>query len=283
MSNPIATLKPQSVQVHTWEPEQIDLIKRTICKGATDDELKLFLYVAQKTRLDPFAKQIYAIKRWDSKEGRDVMAIQVSIDGFRLVAARTGEYEGQSGPQWCGKDGIWKDMWLDSTTPPSAARVGVHRKGFKEPLWGIARWDAYAQTLKEGGVNSMWSRFGDGMLAKCAESLALRKAFPAELSGLHSDEEMEQADTLTADNPHVVPQRTADVGDAVQIEGYTIPQGPLIKKRIEDCDPAKLTAYIDGIKAKAVKMNKAIPAWGTELIQRVEAYRASLDNEGWDD
>jgi phage recombination protein Bet len=202
----VVALVPAARPLISYTPAQLDLIKRTLVPGATNDELELLLYQSKRTGLDLLARQMYGIKR----AGR--MTIQTSIDGFRLIAERSGHYAGQLGPFWCGEDGVWHDVWL-LQTPPVAARVAVLRHDFKEPCWGVARYAAYAQPS-----NSIWRTMADNQLAKCAEALALRKGFPQELSGLYTNDEMAQAD---------VGQEPRDVTPSESpIEARTAPERP---------------------------------------------------------
>lgn len=186
---------PESASLGEWSASQINIIKSQIAVGCSDGELELFAQVCARTGLDPFTRQIYAISRnsWNpaTKQSEPKMTIQLSIDGFRAMAASCGSYGG-SQTFWCGDDGIWVDAWL-SNTPPSAAKTEVYRANCDRPFVGVARFSSYAQRKKDGALTGQWPAMPDVMIGKCSEALALRKAFPAQLSGLYSTEEMEQA------------------------------------------------------------------------------------------
>lgn len=207
MSAALAAL-PKSSDQNTWNPEERALVEaaglvhtdaqtgqKTLADRAT---VAAFLQHCARTGLDPIARQIYSIAR--KSKGQLKWQIQISIDGARLVAERSGQYEGQTTPEFTGDGVTWTQVWL-SKEPPAAARVGVYRRGFREPLYAVALWDAYVQTTYKGDVTEMWRKMGPLMLAKCAEMLALRKAFPQDLAGLYSAEEMDQASTHTTPAP----------------------------------------------------------------------------------
>lgn len=182
----------RDVALREWNADYRKLICNTVLKPdkreATAMELALFAEVAERSGLSPFMRQIFGVYRYDRRAGGEVMTIQVSIDGLRLIAERSGRYQGQTEPQWCSWDGTWRDVWL-SDEPPAAARCGVHKAGMREPLYAVAKWSEFVQKTKDGSVTSMWQRMSAHMLSKCAEALALRKAFPAETSGLYTVDE----------------------------------------------------------------------------------------------
>jgi phage recombination protein Bet len=160
--------------------DQVDLLKRTIAKDANDDEFALFLHLCKRSGLDPFARQIYAIKR------KGQLVIQTSIDGYRLIADRTGLYAGSAAPLYD----------VDDAEHPNRALVTVYKlvAGAARAFEAEARWSEYAQVFS-GKLGDMWEKMPYLMLGKCAEALALRKAFPQELSGLYTHDEMGQAES----------------------------------------------------------------------------------------
>lgn len=204
-------------QYPTWTPDQVALIRSTLLgnKG-TPDELSLLLHQATRTGLDPLHKQIYGIFRWDRQLGREKMTIQVGIDGFRAIAEQTGQLSG-SKTFWCGKDGIWSDVFLGDGYP-FAAKTVIWRKGCDETFEATARWDEYVQTDKNNNPTHMWKKISTTMLGKCSEALALRKAFPHKLSGLYTPEEMMQAESEGVGTMEGVAQQAAPADPAREVQ-----------------------------------------------------------------
>jgi phage recombination protein Bet len=184
-----------SIATLSFSEDQLDLIKRTIANGATNDELQLFMMQCKRTGLDPFARQIHLVKRkvWnpDTRESEDRATIQVGIDGYRLVADRTGRYA----------PGRANSFEYDSDGKLVSATAYVQK--LVQDKWmecaATAHFAEYAQIKKDGVPTKMWAEKPHIMLGKCAEALALRRAFPAELSGVYTDDEMPQANDARAD------------------------------------------------------------------------------------
>lgn len=266
--------------------EQIELIKTTIAKGASDQELALFMAQCERTGLDPFSRQIY----WISRGGRG--STQVSIDGFRVIAERSGEMDGQE-VAWCDDNGVWADVWLKKE-PPAAARVLVYRKGCSKPFPAIAKFAEY----NAGGP--MWTKMPANQIAKCAEALALRKAFPHQLSGLYTPDEMAQADqppvVVEAPKPAIsLPPSTVQIlkvtsrqygGDVTVIDSdgveitYPTPDRQCVAlceqiAQAEPPEPVTLT-LVKGARDGKVKL-KAVKRWS--YVELPPDENAALDAE----
>ncbi len=179
-----------------WTEEQGLVLRQSgISDQVTAAELSGFLHLCQRTQLDPFSRQIYLIGRYDRRAGREVFTPQTAIDGYRVVAHRviaaSGETFGYEDTLWCDASGRWCDAWL-AEEPPAAAKVTVLRNG--QRFSAVALFREYVQTGKEGKRLGLWGKMPAGQVAKCAEALALRKAFPHDLAGVYTAEEMAQAD-----------------------------------------------------------------------------------------
>lgn len=198
--------------------EQWSLVKRTLMDSDkvqfSDDEFKLFVNQAKRTGLDPFTRQIYATKTGGK------MTVQATIDGLRLIAQRSGEYQGQTRPIWFDDEGKEYRVWPKKKGHPYACEVGVYKEGFKEPLYGMAIFDEYVAKSKdfktqEMKIGFMWQKMPALMIAKVAEALALRKAFPNDLSGLYSSEEISTSDNEVRE---VEPQKPQKLNPVIQPE-----------------------------------------------------------------
>lgn len=196
--NKIATLHQNhavSMTSSHFNPKQIEILKNSMCKGLNNEEFEIFLMACAKTQLDPFMRQIYAIKRKTKKpDGSwgDIMTIQTGIDGYRLIAERTERYAPGPEPTYLHDD--------DGKLMSATSHI---KKQTKDGTWhtvsASAYLDEFCQTFldKQTGERKpmgMWVNMQRTMLSKCAEAQALRRAFPAEMSGIYTNEEMAQAD-----------------------------------------------------------------------------------------
>lgn len=224
-------LRPEQT---TFDAQQRAVLSHMGVGDAPEEDLRVFAHVCQRSGLDPFARQVHMIGRDSSvKDSRGNWAkvtkytIQTGIDGYRLIGRRAADQRGAtislSAPEWADNDGRWRPVWTGAWGTPLAARITILRDG--HPFTATALFDEYAQTKRDGQLTAMWAQRPAGQLAKCAEALAWRMAFPQDLSGIYVDDEMHHADSaggvqsptvLTASDFQVAPTHAVpvDVTDA---------------------------------------------------------------------
>lgn len=193
----------ENTDVLVFSDEKKRIIRDTYARDASDAEFVVFLERCQRAGLEP-GVQMHFTKRVGK------MTIVTAIDGFRLIAERTGKYAGNDDPVFSG------DIAVGSKHGPAKATVTVWKvmpDGVRYPFTASARWDEY----KPDQNDFMWKKMPYTMLGKCAEALALRKAFPQDLSGLYTADEMGQADN----NVVSVPVEAASVLEAALADGVT--------------------------------------------------------------
>lgn len=226
--------------------KQIAVLKTMGAEKASREDLAVFFHYCKTTGLDPFRRQIYMIGRWDSRAGREKYSVQTGIDGFRHVAERTGTFAGVD------------EQWEERSGKLYSATVTVHRivAGHICKFSAVAHWEEYAQVTKEGKPSGLWAKLPHRMLAKCAESSALRRAFGQELAGIYTTEEMANADAPVTPISIVQPQ--------------TQPQPEPSSFEIEETPNA--------VTEEAKKEEKTVTATQIKRIHTIKA-KLALDDE----
>ena len=198
-----------------FSQEQILLLKNHICKGINDNDFMIFGHICKRTGLDPFARQIYAVARGGK------MTIQTGIDGFRLIAERTGKYAPGKEP-----------TYAYNTEGKLLSATAYIKKQTQDGTWhevsATAFYTEYVQVFN-GVPSQFWAKMPHGQLAKCAEALALRKAFPQDMSGIYTAEEMSQADSTEN-----LPQ--AEAQEVEKIKMINDEQVKLLVAELDKCD-----------------------------------------------
>src|SRR5882724_4485863 len=196
-----------------WEldNEQLTILKNSVAKGATDEELKFCLAVARRYKLDPFRQQIWFIKRWDSgadngKGGRGayVWSPQVGIYGMLHIAARDhADYGTLSKPEY-GPE-ITIEVEGHKIKGPQWCTVQLWKKGLSEPSVGEAWFEEYCPKVWDN-AKLFWAKYQHRMIAKCAKAQAAREAYP-DLGGLLIPEECQRGqDDFTESGRQIVQQ-----------------------------------------------------------------------------
>lgn len=274
MSKELAIKQPSALS-QAFPDEQVEILRKTLFKKFSDDEIQFALAVCSRTGLDPFSKQVHFRKQGD----RDDIVIITGIDGLRLTANRSMAYAGQDEP----------DFEMGEKKYPVKATVTVYKivQGVRCAFTGTARWEEFYPGDKQG---FMWRKMPYTMLGKCAEAQALRKAFPAELSGIYSHEEMAQASndkalvSTKADQVNSLLSAPADIPDLeieaspdIEVSGepeqalgdYVIPVGRKHKgKKLSDLSPDLLKNFVDWVDSKIQNKNEST----VEFLEKAKLY-----------
>lgn len=194
MTNAVTTLR------RDLTPAQLDLIRKTYAKDCNNEEFDLFIAQAQRAGLDPFRKQITAIVHNKKNPEKRQLTVITTIDGFRVIAARHGDYRPMDARPVIETDENAKDPL---TNPEGIVRAEVRvwkRFGSEwHPMVGEAYWTEFAPMKDEwvNGdrtgrkiLNDTWKNMPRLMLVKCAEAQALRRGWPEDIGGLYTEDEI---------------------------------------------------------------------------------------------
>jgi len=236
--------------------QQLTLIRDTIAKNATPDELQLFLYRAKSMGLDPLKPgQIHFVK-YGSGPG----SVVVGIEGFRSIAHKTGKLSG-----------IKRGAIKDEKGKLIGAFAEVYRSDWTNPAREEVPLEEYL------GTSPIWRKMPETMIKKVAECAALRMAFPNDLGGVYEHAEMDQADRSSV-TPNAFGGPAPEDGRPIEEMGYRIPFGKFKARAIEEIDLKDLGDYVNYLERMAEKKGETIKGQVKDFIDHACAYIAACEN-----
>ena len=244
-----------------FTPDQLKLITDTVVKGATPDELKLFLYRCKSMGLDPLKPgQIHFVKY-----GTSPGTIVVGIEGFRAKAASTGKLSGIKRGALRNSQGQCIGAWAE-----------VYRSDWTHP----AREEVPLSEYNTG--KGPWQKMPETMIKKVAEAACLRMAFPDQLGGIYTNEEMDQANrgAVYPDQPD---EAMIAIAESHGDQGYRIPFGKFARRALEEIDLKQLRDYVLYLEGSAQKKGQPLQGQVLDFVNRAEEHIAAMENAPLDD
>jgi phage recombination protein Bet len=195
----------------TDDVRSLALIRRTVAADCNDAEFELFIHSARHLGLDPLRRQIYALVYNKNDAAKRKMSIITAIDGFRVIAERTGDYRPDEEEPTITYDAERKSETNPLGIEKATVRVWKFSHGDWHKVTASAYWDEFAPLKDEWAfddesgrrkptgkktLEGNWPKMGRVMISKCAEAQALRKAWPDAFSGVYVAEEMDRARAL---------------------------------------------------------------------------------------
>lgn len=191
------------------ERELLDVLRSSLYPGAGNDSLGLVISYCAAAKLDVMQKPVHIVPMWNSAAGKMVDTIMPGIALYRITAARSGVLAGITEPEY-GPD-VTEAIGGVSVTFPQWCRVTVKRRLLTGELAEFTSREFWKENYatkggkeKSPAPNAMWAKRPYAQIAKCAESQALRRAFP-EMCSAPTAEEMEGKSMMAERN--VTPQR----------------------------------------------------------------------------
>ena len=273
----------------TYSRQELDTLRELCTPGCTDPELALFLVTCEARKLNPFARQVYGIRRrsWDSVAKREVwkLVIQTGIDGYRTIAARRHDHAGTDDPTF---GPMASDPTVVGGAHPEWACCTVYKivLGLRCAYSARVDWIERVQTIGKAGEErptDAWRRMPKTMLGKCAEALALRRAFPEQLGDLEFSVEERppgMADVTVGtwiaedrpaplEAPVGIDRETGEMLEEPEREDYReVPEAPAIQAGLSVLDEGYERLRL----ATTPEEHDAVTAWAKRQVWRGSAW-----------